>query len=103
MAAMVVSFSAQSVRDLASSFTLAATVFSASWKKRQKEKTNTDRPTPKANRKSSQVWSLVVHAGFYCVPSQEAAKSKAVLFDPLTPRSDQHINSPYHFNTLSSR
>ena len=23
--------------------------------------------------------------------------------NPLTPRSDQHINSPYDFNTLSSR
>ena len=23
--------------------------------------------------------------------------------NPLTPRSDQHMNSPYKFNTLSSR
>ena len=25
------------------------------------------------------------------------------LFNPFTPRSDQHINSPYNFNTLSSK
>ena len=29
--------------------------------------------------------------------------STEVLINPLTPRSDQHIKSPYNFNTLSSR
>ena len=27
----------------------------------------------------------------------------ALYFNPFTPRSDQHINSSYNFNTLSSR
>ena len=26
-----------------------------------------------------------------------------IYFNPFTPRSDQYINSPFHFNTLSSR
>ena len=29
--------------------------------------------------------------------------SKTVMFNPFTPRSDQSVNSVYHFNTMSSR
>ena len=29
--------------------------------------------------------------------------SKCLVLNPFTPRSDQHINSPYNSNTLSRR
>ena len=42
---------------------------------------------------------------YYCFCCKCGAKKTKSFpqFHPLTPRSDQHINSPYTFNTLSSQ
>ena len=34
---------------------------------------------------------------------EEGKKATCTYLDPLTPKSDQYINSPFNFNTLSSR
>ena len=38
----------------------------------------------------------------YCIVCHYGEHSEVVV-NPLTPRSDQYINSPYNFSTLSSR
>ena len=45
---------------------------------------------------TSSLWCLSTFAKYYC-------RVSSFLFNPLTFRSDQYINSPYNFNTMSSR
>ena len=47
--------------------------------------------------------NLLAMLSYQVTGIHNAVQYKTLVFNPFTPRSDQHINSPYKLNTLTKQ